>query len=241
MRVQVRLFGRLAEAAQRRELVVDLPPGASVSSLLQALASGGASLGRLSEALAVAVNMEYVSLDCTLKEGDEVALIPPVSGGASNLKLRGEPPTVLFHVTRDAIDPAALTALVASPDCGAVLTFLGTVRNNSEGKRVVGMEYDAYQPMALKELERIGAEGRARWAGLRLAIWHRFGPMAVGQVSLVIAVAMPHRAEAFEASRWALEAVKARLPIWKKEFAEDGSWWAEGTVPTPQGEGNPRG
>lgn len=231
--MQVKLFGPLAEVAQRREFSQELPAGASVASLLQELASRGPLLARWGEALAVAVNMEYVSPDRRLREGDEVALIPPVSGGAA----------ALFRISRDPIDPAAVGALVASPGCGAVLTFLGTVRDHSAGKPVVALEYDAYEPMALKELERIGAEAQARWPGLRIAIWHRCGRMALAEVSLAVAVAMPHRAEAFEACRWAVEAVKARLPIWKKEFAQDGSWWVEGVVPPPprSKEAHPRG
>lgn len=231
MHVQVRLFGPLAEAAQRRELSLELPAGAPVAALLQELAARGSPLGRWGEALAVAVNQEYASPERRLCEGDEVALIPPVSGGA------GEP----FRITREPIAPAAVEALVASPGCGAVLTFLGTVRDISEGKRVVALEYEAYEPMVLKELQRIGREARARWPDLRLAIWHRCGRLALGEVSLAVAVATPHRAQAFAACRWAVEAVKARLPIWKKEFAEDGSWWVGGVVPRPPEEAAPRG
>jgi molybdopterin converting factor subunit 1 len=219
MRVRVRLFAALAEAAGADLLEVDLPAGATVRQALEALAARVPAVGRYAASLLTAVNMEYVRGDEPLREGDEVAVIPPVSGGAGPCAGR-------FEVVEGPIDPAALVADVAHPSCGAIDLFVGTVRDNAEGRPVSGIEYHAYREMATRKLAEIGEEIRRHWGLERVAIVHRVGRLAVGEASVVIAVAAPHRAQAFEACRHAIERIKVIVPIWKKEvWAGGGSHW----------------
>ncbi len=134
-------------------------------------------------------------------------------------------------LTRDPISPAALLAEVASPECGGTCLFLGTVRDGPEDGGVTGIEYSAYEPMAVAELDRIRAEAVKRWPGTRIAVRHRLGLVATEDASIGIAVAAPHREAAFAACRYVIEAVKQRLPVWKKELRADGTMlWVD-----PQG------
>lgn len=133
----------------------------------------------------------------------------------------------MIEVTRDEIDVGAVTESACTDTSGAVVTFLGTVRQNREGKKVLHLEYDAYPEMARKKLEEVRAEVLARWPADEVSIVHRFGKMGVGEVSVAIAVSCPHRGEAFEACRYAIDRIKEVVPIWKKEVFEDGSEWVE--------------
>ncbi len=134
----------------------------------------------------------------------------------------------MFRIVTEPIDPRVVEAAVAHSGAGALCVFHGVVRDHSRGKRVSHLEYEAYPPMAEKVLAQIGEEIAQRWPGTRVAITHRVGRLVVGETSVVIAVSSPHRAEAFEACRYAIEELKVRVPIWKKEFAEDGEYWVEG-------------
>lgn len=135
-------------------------------------------------------------------------------------------------ITTEPLDPAAVLAMVGAPNDGAVLLFLGTVRNQNEGRRVVGMRYDAYVAMAESVLAEIAAEAATRLGTDRIVVAHRIGTLRVGEVSVAIAVSSPHRAEAYEASRYVIEEIKKRLPVWKEEhYAEGDARWLEGQVP----------
>ncbi|HEX7127177.1 MAG TPA: molybdenum cofactor biosynthesis protein MoaE [Thermodesulfobacteriota bacterium] len=216
MRVRVRLFAALVEAAGTDVLDLDLPPGATVRTALEAAGERVPAVRRYAGALLTAVNMEYVAPAHGLADGDEVALIPPVSGGAPGR----------FEVVDGPIDVGGLVAAVSHPSCGAVAVFLGTVRDHAEGRPVSGIEYHAYREMAARKLAEIGGEIRARWGLDRVAIVHRVGRLAIGDVSVAIVVASPHRAEAFEAARHAIERIKVIVPIWKKEaWADGGTHW----------------
>lgn len=136
------------------------------------------------------------------------------------------------RLTADPLDPRVTEAAVRTDQDGAVVCFTGVVRDHSRGKAVTGLEYQAYEPMALRQMQRIADTVRERW-GLACAIHHRIGPVAVGEVAVVVAVASAHRAEAFDACRWAIDTVKNEVPIWKKEFATDGGWWIEGADAVP--------
>jgi molybdopterin synthase catalytic subunit len=155
--------------------------------------------------------------------GDEVAFIPPVSGGAVN-----EP---LIEITTKPLDARRLEAAVAHAGAGAICTFTGVVRDQSQGKSVTHLEYEAYAGMAATEMRRIATEISARWQRTRVAMAHRTGSLAIGEASVVVSVSAPHRAEAFEACRWGIDTLKESVPIWKKEFASDGSYWVEGNQP----------
>jgi molybdopterin synthase catalytic subunit len=223
MRIHVRLFAICRERAGADHLDVDVPgDSATVKTLLDAVVTRAPRLAPLLPAVRVAVNQTFAGPDQTIGAEDEVALIPPVSGGASQR----------FVVTETSLDPREVEALVATGESGAVLTFQGTVRNHAgrgtpedAGRPVTHLEYEAYDDMAVAFLSRIAQEAESRWPGVRVAVHHRKGRLAVGEVSVVIAVAHPHRAEAFDACRHVIERLKEDVPIWKKEIRADGSVW----------------
>ena len=145
-------------------------------------------------------------------------------------------PVAAFHVTADPLDAAAVAAAVAAPGCGAVAVFAGLVRDNNAGRRVLWLDYEAYAPLAERTFERIAVEAAGRWSSVRLAIHHRTGRLTVGDASVVIAAASPHRADAFAACRYAIERVKQIAPVWKHEHFEGGDVWIEGATADPDDE-----
>jgi molybdopterin synthase catalytic subunit len=138
-----------------------------------------------------------------------------------------------FRVTAEPLETGAVAAVVSAPDCGAVVTFIGLVRDNNAGRRVLWLEYEAYQPLAVKAFAQIDEEARDRWPSVRLAIYHRTGRVAIGEASVAIAAASAHRADAFAASRYAIERIKQMAPIWKHEHFEGGDVWIEGATADP--------
>ncbi len=217
MRVRLLAFATAAEAIGTRESELELPAGSRVGDLWELLERRHPDLAGLAGRLAMAVDGRLAGRDTPLADGAEVALLPPVSGGAPAAALVDGP-----------IDVEALRRQVAAPGCGAVLTFLGAVRDAHRGRPVSQLDYDAYRPMALERLERIAAELEGESPGLRVAIVHRLGTVPVGEPSVAIAVASPHRAAAYEASRAALERLKREVPIWKRElYADGGAAWRE--------------
>lgn len=216
MKVSVRFFAAAAEVAGGREALMEVPEGSTVGELLARLADRYPGFRRLMPHLQVAVNLAYAPLEAVLGDGDEVALLPPVSGG-------GEPSPTAAELTESPIDPVRLWEAVAHPDAGAVLLFAGTVRRRTGERETAFLEYDAYVPMALQELEAVLAEARRRWPGCRAAAAHRTGRLGVGEASVVVAVSAPHRDEAYAASRFIIDSLKARVPIWKREHRPDGA------------------
>jgi molybdopterin synthase catalytic subunit len=207
----VYLGGSRVQAGCERESL-ELTQGATVARTAALVAARHPRLAPLLAAVRWARNYELAAADETLAEGDELALLPPVAGGAPRAVVTAEP-----------LDADAVIARVAGPDAGAVVVFLGTVRNHSQGKSIVRLEYEAYEPMATRQLERIATEGAP--PGARLAIAHRTGTLPPGTTSVVVAAAAPHREEAFAACRAAIERIKTDVPIWKKEVAEGGEAW----------------
>jgi molybdopterin synthase catalytic subunit len=207
MKVAVRLFAALRERAGAREADLELDDGASVDDVWPALGLGDEPAG-----LVYAVNRTYVERGTPLADGDEVALIPPVSGGA--FLLSGEP----LSLERAASE-------VASDDAGAIATFVGTTRARSRGRDVIRLEYEAYEGMAEAEMERIAGELRARHDVIDVAIHHRVGPVEIGETSVVIAVSAAHRSAAFDACREAIDTLKQTVPLWKKELYVGGEEW----------------
>lgn len=219
MKVQLLAFASACEALGHPSLEIELPTGSTLADLRRRMLSDHPDLEDLWPRLAVAVDGELVDAQTVLTDGCEVALLPPVSGGA---------PDPRADLVEEAIDLAALTADVADATCGAMLLFLGTVRDHHQGRGVDGIRYDAYRPMAVKALDEIAADLEARYPGLRIRIVHRIGEVPVGQVSVAIAVASPHREVSYIASREALERLKREVPIWKLERYEDGDFrWRE--------------
>lgn len=217
--ITVRLFAAAADAVGKRVLQGDWT-GLTAAQLLEQLQKEYPGLARLAPVLSIAVNREYAAADRMLADGDEVAFIPPVSGGAP---APAEPP--LFEVTTAPLSADEIAARVTNPYSGATVVFVGTVREWTRGRRTVQLEYEAYAEMAVGQMEQIGREIAERWPGARVAIVHRVGRLAITEASVVIAVATPHRADAFEACRHAIERLKQIVPIWKKEVWEDGEEW----------------
>lgn len=173
----------------------------------------------------MARNRAFVNDDAQVGSDDELALLPPVSGG--NDESAAASPTAVnrFIITEHPIDVNEVTAQAFHPDHGATIAFVGTTREWTHGKRTVTLEYEAYAPMAQSAMEQIGVEISERWPGTLTAITHRIGTVGINEISVVIAVSSPHRAEAYEASRYAIERLKQKVPIWKKEIYEDGTEW----------------
>ena len=226
MHVRVRLFAVLADTVGAREVTLDLPQGATGEELFAALAAAHPDVARYRSALRLAVNREYVPWDHPLRPGDEIALIPPVSGGAGGDKEDGvELPFIA--VGTEPLSADRFQSLVVSPECGAVALFIGVVREftGPRRRRTVYLKYEAYEEMAVREMRKVAEEIVRRWPGARVAMGHRVGELGIGEASVIVAVATPHRAEAFAAARYGIDTLKERVPIWKKEVWEDGESW----------------
>jgi molybdopterin converting factor subunit 1 len=218
VRVRLRYFASIRETLGRREEDLDVPPGSTVSQVWERLLEAQPALA--GQRYRPAVNQEYAAAETVLHEEDEVVFIPPVSGGAG---------AALCRVTGEPIDAAALIAAVQTAADGAVCVFYGVVREDSRQRKVRYLEYDAYPEMAEKKMRQILDEVAQRWPEQRAAIVHRVGKLEVGEASVVIAVASPHRGESFEACRYVIDRVKQEVPIWKKEVFTDGEAWVEGS------------
>ena len=238
MQVKVLFFGQLKDVVGAAEDRVELPEGASVDDLLAHYRKRFPRWEQFRPSLAVAVNQEYADGAARLQGGDEVALLPPVSGGA------GDPSATLgasrVELTRAPIVPQDILAGVKAPADGAVVVFDGIVRNHSGGRQTLYLDYEAYEPMALRQMEEIAAELHARWAVDRVALVHRLGRLQIGETSVLIAVSAAHRADAFDACRHAIERLKRVVPIWKKEYFADGAVWVEGERPAAAEIASPR-
>lgn len=239
MKIRLLAFASASDALGTGETELELPEGADVARLRSWLEERHPEIGPLWGRLAVAVDGEIAEPGTPLSDGVEVALLPPVSGGRPSGSGAGggavaEPPArepltaKRAALTDRAIDVAAVAAAVSAPSRGAVLLFLGTVRGSRSGRPVVGLTYSAYRSMAEERLARIVEEIEAGADDLALAVVHRLGEVPVGQASVAIAAASPHRAAAYEASRLALERLKREVPVWKRErYGDGGAEWRE--------------
>jgi molybdopterin synthase catalytic subunit len=218
MIVRVRLFASYREAAGAPTVEISLRDGERGDALWAALVARYPSLGRLPVPSGYAVNDEFVGGDIALHDDDEIALIPPVSGGTT-------PRPPLVEITAGPIVIDRVLREVADPRAGAVVLFLGVVRDNARGRQVESLVYEAYQKLAEKEMEKIAAAIMERWPVTRVAMIHRTGRLAVGEASVAIGVSAPHRGAAFEAGRFAIDTLKLTVPVWKKEIWEGGEAW----------------
>ena len=223
MTVRMLFFAHLQEVAGAREFALTLPENATVQAAADELEKGAPGFAGLLNHVRVAVNAEFAGPETLLHDGDEVAWMPPMSGGMDALPL----------LTRDAIDLSALSRTVEASGYGAVVTFAGNVRDNARGLRVLYLEYEGYEPLAEKQIAQLIAEADARW-NVKCAVQHRLGRLKIGECSVGVTVASAHRANAFDACRWLMDTLKETVPIWKHEFFHGGSHWVEGpqTVPT---------
>jgi molybdopterin synthase catalytic subunit/molybdopterin converting factor small subunit len=226
MRVKILAFGML-----REELggigSLELPAGATVSDLIRACRERAPGKRGLWATIAVAVNQEYASSGQMLAEGDEVALLPPVSGGTGKTKPAAKAARTIALV-RDRINSEVLADSLKCGEDGAVVVFDGIVRNNSRGRRTQYLFYEAYEEMALAQMQQLATKAMQDFPIRDVAIVHRLGRLEIGESSVAIAVVSAHRAAAFDACRWLIDTLKQSVPIWKKEFFEDGAVWAQG-------------
>lgn len=213
MNISVRAFASYREAIGHKHVTLDVASGATAAQVWEALRTRYPGLGGLPTPMAFAINDTYVPPETVLRDRDELVLIPPVSGGADVALVDGP------------IDVTGLLERVRHSQAGAVVLFLGTVRDNREGRPVHHLEYEAYQAMALREMARVAGEASRQWPVLRLAMVHRLGLLQVGDISVAIAVSAPHRREAFAAGKFAIDTLKQTVPIWKKEVWEGGEVW----------------
>jgi MoaE-MoaD fusion protein len=235
MRVQVIPFGMLKDWLGASATTVELPDGATVAVLLESLCTtlpAGAGPGILSS-IAVSVNAEYAQAAHILHDGDEVGLLPPVSGGSTTraANVLDENPgdaKVTVALTRERIEAEKIVAAAKSGEDGAVVVFDGIVRNHTRGRRTLHLDYEAYEEMALKQMRDLGLKARERFGVRQVTMVHRLGRLDIGETSVLIVVASAHRSAAFEACRWLIDTLKQTVPIWKKETFADGAVWAPG-------------
>ncbi len=214
MQVQVLFFGVLKDVLGRSSDSLDLPLGATLGNLLDHYDS---QLKNYRSAIAASVNQQYAPPETKLNAGDEIALLPPVSGGA--------PRTV---ITREKIDAQAVVERLKHPEDGATVVFEGVVRNNTRGRRTLYLDYEAYEAMALRQMDSLAEQALTQFTVRDVAIMHRLGRLEIGETSVLIVVASAHRGPAFDACRWLIDTLKRTVPIWKKEHFEDGAVWADG-------------
>jgi len=217
--ITARLFARLREQAGVEQEDVDVRD-ATVEDVYRALLVRHPGLEANLDLIRPARNQSFAEWSERVADGDEVAFIPPVSGGTGA--------SALIELTAEPLDPRRLEAAVAHAGAGAICTFTGVVRDHSRGEAVTHLEYEAYAGMAERQMREIVAEIAERWPEARVAMAHRTGVLEIGEASVVVSVSCPHRAQAFEACRWGIDRLKESVPIWKKEFAATGAVWIEG-------------
>jgi molybdopterin converting factor subunit 1 len=215
VQVTLRFFAIMRERIGESERQVSFAGGSRVEDVVHYVEQEFAEIAPLFRASMLMRNHEYVDREELLADGDEIAFIPPVSGGEGDH----------YRVTADVLDSQAIAARVEDDGAGAVVTFVGVVRDNARGRGVLWLDYEAYAEAAEVQLRRIGDEMHARWPILAIAIEHRTGRLAIGEASVVIAVSSAHRDAAFQASAYAIERIKQIVPIWKKEAYDDGETW----------------
>ena len=248
MRIRVLLFGVLKDIYERSSEELDLPLGATLADVLEHYRRRAPEQRTLFPVLALSVNQQYAQITHSLREGDEVALLPPVSGGAGSQTAPG----TRFHceITRDRIQTEAIIEKIKRGEDGAVVTFEGIVRNNTRERRTEFLDYEAYEPMALTQMNALAEKVLNNFRVRELVIVHRLGRLEIGETSVLIVVSSAHRGTAFDACRFAIDTLKRTVPIWKKEHFVDGAVWADGepfpeeirasegleSVPTPKDE-----
>ncbi len=225
VRVTALLFARLREQAGAGRIALELPAGATLLDAYAALRRLHPALEANPEWVRPALNQALAVWEAPVSDGDEVAFIPPVSGGDASAA------PVLFELTSEPLDARRLEAAVARSEAGAICTFTGVVRDNSRGRSTERLEYEAYAAMAVSEMRKIAAEIGSRWPETRIAMAHRTGTLEIGEASVVVSVSAPHRAEAIAACKLGIDRLKESVPIWKKEFFEGGEVWIEGEEP----------
>jgi molybdopterin synthase catalytic subunit len=230
--VNVLFFGAARDATGTDEVQLVLNAPHDSHSALDQVLSTYPDLRRFGNSLLLAVNQEYAHANREISDGDELAIFPPVSGGSeagtADVPSASMPGKDFFELTTNPIDVGAVARRVVPPECGATVTLDGYAREWTRGRRTLHLAYEAYAPMALSEMQYLGARVHEKFEIAHIGIVHRTGRVNIGETSVVIAVSAPHRRAAFEACEWAIRELKRTVPIWKKEFFEDGEVWVEG-------------
>ena len=219
IKITLKLFGSLRDAIGESSREVELESGSRVRDLRTWLAARSKLVDQLGGRLAASVNLEIAEPERVLRDGDEVAFLPPVGGGDGKVKR--------CTISERALDEAEVARRVEGPDAGGVVTFVGRVRDQARGHVIEHLVYEAYPAMAEREMEKIADEAAERWPGTRVAIAHRVGRLEIGDAAVVVVAASAHRDEAFLACRFAIDTLKVRVPIWKREVATDGAYWVD--------------
>ena len=246
MQIRVLFFGTLKDLTGRTCESLSLPENATLGDVLRHYEQAVPRLKEFTPSLAMSVNQEYAGTDMRLRQGDEVALLPPVSGGLgegpSNTATNAEPSSSLGEdpqdggsgrgkhaiIVRDTIDTASVLRGIKQPEDGAIVVFEGIVRDQTRGRRTLYLDYEAYEEMALKQMDELASRALAEFKIRNVSLVHRLGRLEIGETSILIVVASAHRAAGFDASRWLIDTLKRTVPIWKKEYFEDGAVWADG-------------
>jgi MoaE-MoaD fusion protein len=227
MRARVLFFGMLKDLVGIPSEEIDLPEGADLATVFDHYAARQPRLRELAPSIVAARNREFADLSTAVADGDELAFLPPVSGGIEH-SLEAESGAHYFALTRHAIDTRSIIHRLLTGAEGAVVTFEGTVRNNTKGRPTLYLDYECYEEMALRVMAGIGCEIARSFAVNRVAMVHRLGRMLVGETSVAVIVTAPHRRAAFEAALEGINRLKKTVPIWKKEHFVDGEVWVEG-------------
>ncbi len=217
IQVRVLFFGMLRDMAGRASDSLELGDGSTLRELVEHYQQRFPGMREMSSSIAMAVNSEYAGLERKLNVGDEVGLLPPVSGGANRTSM-----------VRAPIAPDEILSQLKRPEDGAAVVFEGVVRDNTRGRRTLYLDYEAYEDMALKQMDALIAEALSRFQVRDATIVHRLGRLEIGETSVLIVVASAHRGPAFDACRWLIDTLKRTVPIWKKEYFQDGAVWADG-------------
>jgi molybdopterin converting factor subunit 1 len=239
IRVRVLYFGAAREEAGREEEQLEVCAPATAASVFEEVLNAHPALRRFGRSLLVAVNEEYTGAEGEVRAGDEIAIFPPVSGGAgapAGTHEQGAAEEDFFELTTEPINVGAVARRVVPPRCGATVTLDGYARRFTRGRgETLYLVYEAYAPMALSEMRRLGRGAHEKFEIAHVGIVHRTGRLEIGETSVVISVSAPHRRAAFEACEWAIRELKRTVPIWKKEFFAGGEVWIEGEgAPPPE-------
>jgi MoaE-MoaD fusion protein len=240
MQIRVLFFGILKDLAGKPSDSLSLPESATLGDVLSHYEQVIPRLKDTGSSLAMSVNQEYAGPSTKLRPGDEVALLPPVSGGTADGAGKTGKRSEHAAIVRETIETASTLQGMKRPEDGAAAVFEGIVRNHTRGRRTLYLEYEAYEEMALKQMEELAGRALAEFKIRDVTIIHRLGRLEIGETSVLIVVSSPHRAAAFDACRWLIDTLKRTVPIWKKEYFEDGAVWANGEpfpgeIPSAQG------
>jgi MoaE-MoaD fusion protein len=226
MRVRVLFFGVLKDIVGHAEEELEVPSGSTPSTIFELYSKRYDGLQQRRSSILFARNQEFTSPATTVTEQDEIAFLPPVSGGSGSHESDGT--GHVFSLTREPIESAELARRLTRPEDGAAVVFEGVVRNNTKGRLTLHLEYECYEAMALEQIARIGREIAAQFSLGHIGVIHRLGTLQVGELSVAIVATAPHRRSAFEAASLMIDRLKREVPIWKKEFFADGAVWVEG-------------